>query len=80
MANYNFVQHELDRLENKIKSLAELAVNRQDPDYVTSQVDAVAKSMLDTEKTMNDLQFVTGLGQVDEEAPELLTQPPVMIQ
>ncbi len=77
--NYKFVQLELDRLENKIKSLAELAVNRQDPDFISSQVDAVSKSMLETEKTMNDLQFVTGLGQVDEETPELLTEPPVMI-
>lgn len=77
--NYQYVQLELDRLENKIKSLAELAVNRQDPDFISNQVDAVAKSMLVTEKTMNDLQFVTGLGQVDDETPELLTEPPIMI-
>jgi hypothetical protein len=79
-SNYRYVQLELDRLENKIKSLAEMAVNRQDPDYVSSQVDAVANSMLETEKTMNDLRFVTGLGQVDEETPDLLTEPPVMIR
>ncbi len=77
--NYQFVQLELDRLENKIQSLAELAVNRQDPDFISNQVDAVAKSMLVTEKTMNDLQFVTGLGQVDDDTPELLTEPPIMI-
>ena len=35
------------------------------------QVDQVAASMLDTEKTMNELQFVTGLNAV-EEAPSLL--------
>jgi hypothetical protein len=73
--NYQYVMLELDRLENKIKSLAELAVNRQDPDFISSQVDAVANSMRDTEKTMNDLQFVTGLGQVDEEVPELMRTP-----
>jgi hypothetical protein len=28
--------------------------------------------MLETEKTMNDLQYVTGLEEVDEEAPELM--------
>jgi uncharacterized membrane protein YccC len=78
--NYKFVQLELVRLENKIQSLAELAVNRQEPDFVSSQVDAVAKSMFETEKTMNDLRFVTGLGQVDEATPELLAEPPVMIQ
>jgi hypothetical protein len=76
--NYEFVQLELDRLENKIKSLAELAVNRQDPDFISNQVDVVAKSMLVTEKTMNDLQFVTGLGQVDEVTPKLLSEPPII--
>jgi len=65
-------------LENKIRSLSELAVNRQEPDYISGQVDQVAASMMETEKTMNDLRFVTGLDTVDE-APSLLqseiTQP-----
>jgi hypothetical protein len=55
-----------------------LAVNRQEPDYISGQVDQVAASMMETEKTMNDLRFVTGLDTVDE-APSLLqseiTQP-----
>ena len=38
------VRLEIDRLENKIISLSELAVNRQEPGYVTSQVDQVAAS------------------------------------
>jgi hypothetical protein len=62
---------EIDRLENKIRSLSELAVNRQEPDYISGQVDQVAASMMETEKTMNDLRFVTGLDTVDE-APSLL--------
>jgi hypothetical protein len=62
---------EIDRLENKIRSLSELAVNRQEPDYISGQVDQVAASMIETEKTMNDLRFVTGLDTVDE-APSLL--------
>lgn len=74
-ANYEFVSHELDRLENKIKSLAELGVNRQEPDYISSQVDTVARSMLDTEKTMNDLHFATGLSPLNDETPELLELP-----
>jgi hypothetical protein len=48
-----------------------LAVNRQEPDYISGQVDQVASSMLETEKTMNELRFVTGLDSV-EEAPSLL--------
>ena len=69
--NYELVKLEIDRLENKIRSLSELAVNRQEPDYISGQVDQVAASMMETEKTMNDLQFVTGLDTVDD-APELL--------
>jgi DNA repair exonuclease SbcCD ATPase subunit len=70
-ANYDLVKLEIDRLENKIRSLSELAVNRQEPDYISGQVDQVAASMMETEKTMNELQFVTGLESVDE-APSLL--------
>ncbi len=71
-ANHEFVELEIDRLENKIKSLAEVAVNRQEPDYVSSQVDQVAQSMLETEKTMNDLQVFTGMGNLDEQVPMML--------
>jgi hypothetical protein len=69
--NFELVKLEIDRLESKIQSLSELAVNRQEPDYISGQVDQVATSMLETEKTMNDLQFVTGLN-TDDEAPELM--------
>lgn len=71
-SNYQFVSLELERVENKIKSLAEISVNRQDPEFISGQIDAVANSMQETERTMNDLQFVTGLGDLDEEAPELM--------
>jgi hypothetical protein len=72
LSNHEFVQLEIARLENKIKSLAELAVNRQEPDYISSQIDQVAHSMLDTEKTMNDLQYVTGLEAVDDSVPPII--------
>jgi DNA repair exonuclease SbcCD ATPase subunit len=78
-ANHELVQLELDRLENKIKSLAEISVNRQEPDFISAQVDQVAGSMLETEKTMNELQFVTGLAPQDEEVPDLVQNPQVMI-
>jgi hypothetical protein len=77
-ANHELVQLELDRLEHKIKSLAELSVNRQEPDFISAQVDQVAGSMIETEKTMNELQFATGLAPLDEEAPALV-QPPVQM-
>ena len=41
-------------------------------DFVSRQVDQVAGSMLETERTMNELEFATGLGVVDDEPPQLL--------
>jgi len=70
--NHELVGLEIERLENKIRTLAELAVNRQEPDFISGQVDQVAGSMLETEKTMNELQFATGLAPLDEEIPELV--------
>lgn len=75
-ANHEFVELEIDRLENKIKSLAEVAVNRQEPEFVSAQVDQVASSMLETERTMNELQVFTGLTPTDDEAPPLLDMVP----
>lgn len=74
-ANYQLVGLEIDRLENKINSLAEMAINRQEPDFIAGQVDQVAGSMLEMEKTMNDLQFATGLGPLDEDVPALMQEP-----
>jgi hypothetical protein len=70
--NYQFIQLEIERLENKIRSLSEMAVNRQEPDFISGEVDHVASSMMDTEKTMNDLQFATGLDSTDDQTPEML--------
>jgi hypothetical protein len=70
--NFQLIQLEIERLENKIRSLSEVAVNRQEPDYISNEVDHVASSMMDTEKTMNDLQFATGLDSLDDQTPELL--------
>lgn len=71
--NHQLVELEIDRLENKIQSLSELAVNRQEPEFISSQVDGVASSMMETERTMNELRFVTGLDKLDEDTPQFLT-------
>jgi len=73
-SNYEFVTLEIDRLEKKIESLAELAINRQEPDYISSQIDQVAHSMQDTEKTMNELKFVTGVEMLEEAPPAILVE------
>ena len=70
--NAEFVTIELDRLEGKIQALAEMAVNRQDPDFLSSQVDSAADSMRQTEKAVSELQHLTGLSDQLDEPPAIL--------
>ena len=70
--NAEFVSLELDRIEGKIQALAEMAVNRQDPDFLSSQVDSAADSMRQTEKAVTELQHLTGLADQFEEPPAIL--------
>jgi hypothetical protein len=78
--NYEIVRLEIDRLENKIQSLSELAINRQEPDFVSAQVDQVVTSMVQTEKTMNELEFATGFSVAEEIVPELLQRQTVQMK
>jgi hypothetical protein len=78
--NYQLIGLEIDRLENKIRSLSEMAVNRQEPEFISSEVDHVASSMVDTERTMNELQFATGLNTLENEPPELLRARTPVVQ
>ena len=70
--NTEFVTLELDRIEGKIQALAEMSVNRQDPDFISSQADSAAESMRQTEKAVSELQHLTGLGEQLEEPPPIL--------
>src|SRR5207237_2525029 len=70
--NAQFVSIELDRIEGKIQALAEMAVNRQDPDFLSSQVDSAAESMRQTEKAVTELQHLTGMADQLEEPPAIL--------
>jgi hypothetical protein len=70
--NAHFVSVELDRIEGKIQALAEMAVNRQDPDFLSSQVDSAADSMRQTEKAVSELQHLTGLADQLQEPPAIL--------
>jgi hypothetical protein len=70
--NAEFVSLELDRIEGKIQALAETAVNRQDPDFLSSQVDSAAESMRQTEKAVSELQHLTGLADQLQEPPAIL--------
>lgn len=70
--NAEFVGVELDRIENKIQALTEMAISHQDPNELSVQVDAVAEGMSHTEQTIRDLQAITGLGSDSSEAPSIL--------
>ncbi len=70
--NAEFVSLELDRIEGKIQALAEMAVNRQDPDFLSSQVDSAADSMRQTEKAVSELQHLTGLADQFQDPPAIL--------
>jgi len=71
--NAEFVRVELDRIEAKIHALTESAVNRQDPDLLTSQIDSLSDNTETTEKAISELQQITGL--VDE-----LQEPPALLE
>lgn len=75
--NFELVQLEIQRLENKIRALSELSVNRQEPDFISGQVDEAAASMVQTERTLTDLQSVTGLSFADEAVPQLVARATV---
>lgn len=70
--NAEFVSLELDRIEGKIQALAEIAVNRQDPDFISTQVDSAAESMRQTEKAVTELQHLTGMAEQLEQPPPIL--------
>jgi hypothetical protein len=70
--NSELVEAEIERLENKIQSITEMAINRQDPQFVTGQVDQVAESLVRTEQTMNELRFATGLDPADDATPSII--------
>jgi hypothetical protein len=59
-SNAEFVRIELDRIEARIQALTEAAVNRQDPDFLSGQIDSVSESMQSTEKAISELQQITG--------------------
>ena len=69
--NYEFIQDELSRLFSKIVTLAEMAISRQDPNFITSEVNIVSESVESSEKAMNELDFLTGWSQADETAPDM---------
>jgi len=75
--SYELVRAEQQRLETRIRSLAEMGISQGDPGTISSQVDTVAGSVTETEKTLEDLKFVTGMSSFDESVPEILPRQKV---
>jgi hypothetical protein len=79
--NAEFVAAELDRLENKIQAVTEMAVSHADPDEMSSRIDAIAEGISQTEQTIRELQTITGMTAQDE-TPSILgadiAQPAVL--
>jgi hypothetical protein len=63
--NAEFVAAELDRLENKIQAVTEMAVSNTNPDDMSSRIDAISDGITQTEETIRELQQITGVGDAD---------------
>ncbi|MBK7536519.1 MAG: hypothetical protein IPI49_14345 [Myxococcales bacterium] len=70
--NAEFVQAELDRIENKIAAVTEMAISHTDPDTLSVQVDAIAEGVSQTEATIRELQSITGMSSELDSAPSIL--------
>ena len=67
-----FVTAELDRIEDKIQALSEMAVNQADSHGLSAQIDATAASMQATESRLSEFQSSTTV------MPELLDAPAIL--
>jgi len=63
--NAEFVAAELDRPENKIQAVTEMAVSNTDPDQMSSKIDAISEGISQTEDTIRELQQITGVASED---------------
>jgi chemotaxis protein histidine kinase CheA len=69
--NAEFISTELDRLENKIQAVTEMAVGHSDPNEMSSKIDAISEGISQTEDTIRELQQITGVSDV-ETTPSIL--------
>lgn len=71
--NAQLLDLDILRVEEKIQSITEMAINRQDSTFITAEVDAITSSMESTEKTISDLHLVSGLDdEIETQTPDLL--------
>ena len=63
--NAEYIATELDRLENKIQAVTEMAVAHSDPDEMSARIDAISDGISQTEQTIRELQQITGVSDAD---------------
>jgi len=71
-----FVAAELDRIEDKIHALSEMAVNQSDANALSAQIDATAASMQATEHRLSEFQSSSTVFPDLNTAPAILTDSP----
>ena len=69
--NAEYIATELDRLENKIQAVTEMAVAHSDPDEMSARIDAISDGITQTEQTIRELQQITGVSDA-EATPSIL--------
>jgi hypothetical protein len=70
----NFLAAELDRVEDKILALSEMAVNQHDPNVLSAEIDAAASSMQATESSLANIGIST-MATPSVGVPEILDGP-----
>jgi len=70
--NYELLGLEMNRIETTLAGLVEAAVNRNDPAYISSEVNTVADSMKHTEQTLAELGEIADIRGGDDEVPVLV--------
>jgi hypothetical protein len=71
-----FVSAELDRIEDKIQALSEMAVNQSDANALSTQIDATAASMQATESRLSEFQASSAVFPDLDSAPAILSDDP----
>jgi hypothetical protein len=69
--NRVFIDMELDRISTKLLTLSEMALNRNNPEMISSEVEGATRSLESAEQTMSDLGRMAGFS-TEAEAPELV--------
>jgi hypothetical protein len=71
--NREFLEVEIERIEQKVNAISELAINARDASDITAQVDGIAAGISATEEAMRGLEVAPQVFEY-EKAPQLLRE------